>query len=543
MIKQAVCKITELGGTSGGRRRNLRNNRALVTEEAPSEDYQPFTMYALVHPDAIYCTDGSGQIGSKYDRVAFLKAQGYHVEIVGQPITNSDLNANHTYILQHIEEDVGVRDSITLHAFNLEEHKAVVVLDYNTQLQLPFQDEIDDLVADPTKQVKYVKDRDGGVSKGGFMIIKPSKAKFEEIRQEYLSTPYNATTGWNGEGHNTFDGKLGLKGFFSYKATKDPSWVELDRCTFNNQLDDDCISQLDAADSKVVRHSEYVCGLPRHCPYDHPQWSVEKIQACQSIHEKYFMGRYEFEDKYLRKTRIQERIGQFKPQSFIGYCTGPGQKNYLGMTDQIYPKPDWQIICPPIACPVGTYMKNDCTCTEVTEDPCAACPSNTRCQLYPELRCIDCSCGFCDSTGSSCCESDGVGSCQQGAGNPDFCAQGSLFFPTFTSSADVCSPDVNLFDTKVPEGCGCKPNTHIPCSYNRDLQGTYDNQCHVCTVNDLVGGSCTSCFQCINICTNSCLTSSPIPATSAATYDKYVSCLSGMDESCRSNCMDSCKKY
>jgi len=538
MIKQSVCKITELEATSEIRKRNLRN-RARVTEEVVIEDVEPFTMYALVHPEAIHCPDGSGDVGSTYDRVSLLKAQGYHIEIVGQPITDDILNATQPFIAEHIEEDVGVRDSMTLHAFNLEEHKAVVVMDYNTQLQLPVQEEIDDLVADPNKQVKYVKDKDGGVSKSGFMIIKPSKAKFEEIREEYINTPYDQVTGWNGEGHNTFNGKMGLKGFFSYKVTKDSSWEELDRCTYNNQLDVDCISQIDVNDSKVVRHSKSVCGEPRDCPYDHPNWSSEKIQACQKAHADYFMGRYEFEQRYLVKTIIQDRIGQFKPQSFIGYCTGPGKKNYLGLTDQIYPKPDWQIICPPIECPFGSYMKNDCTCTEPSDDPCDACPSNTRCQLYPELRCVDCSCGFCDNTGASCCEFNGVDSCQQGSSDTS-CGAGSLFFPTF-NSVDICSNDVNLFDTKVPEGCGCKPNSYIPCSYNRELQGTYDDQCHICTVNDLVSGSCLSCLQCIDICTNSCFTSNH--GTTVDTYDKYISCLSDMDQSCHSSCMDSCKKF
>ena len=150
-----------------------------------------------------------------------------------------------------------MRDSITLHAFNL------------------------DLIADPNKQVKCVRDKDGGVSKG-FIIIKPSRAKYEEYRQEYLSTPYNPVTGWNGQGHNDCKGKLGLKGFFSYKA-------------LNNQIDEQCISQQNVDSSKVVRHARYVCGEPRDCPYDHPRWSAQKKEACQKVNAKYFKSRYEME--------------------------------------------------------------------------------------------------------------------------------------------------------------------------------------------------------------------------------------------------------
>ena len=290
-----------------------------------------------------------------------------------------------------------------LHAFNLVHHDAVVVMDYNTQLQKPLQEEVNEFVADPNAQVKFVKDKDGGVSKN-FMILKPSKEKFEEYRQEYINTPYDPVTGWNGEGFNNFKGKLGLKGFFSYKASKDPTWKELDRCTYNNQLDEECIQTMDPEDSKIIRHSKTVCGEPRDCPYNHPKWSPEKKLACQKAHAFYFKSRYELEIKHFQKPVHQERFGNFKAKSFYGYCKGPGKKNYLDLTQQIEREPEWTTICEPTLCPEGTYKKPDCSCTQLDEDPCNACPTNTRCQRTPELMCIDCNCGFCDNSGIACCE-------------------------------------------------------------------------------------------------------------------------------------------
>ena len=311
---------------------------------------------------------------------------------------------NQTYIAENIEDDVGIRDSVALHAFNLEHHNAVVLLDYSTQLQASIETEIQELIQNPNKQVKAVRDKDGCVSKA-FMIIKPSKAKFEYYRDLYLSTPYDPVLGWNSQGHNTCRGKLGLKGFFSYVASVDPTWEELDRCTYNNQLDDVCVFAKDVDDSKVVRHSKTVCGEPRDCPYDHPLWSSKKKEACQKAHANYFKSRIEFEDKHFIKTRTQERIGRFKWKSFLGYCNGPGKSNYLGLSGQIHRKPEWQVVCNNIdVCPPGFYMKNDCTCTQPGEDPCNACPANARCQRTPELRCLDCSCGFCDANGVPCCD-------------------------------------------------------------------------------------------------------------------------------------------
>jgi len=112
-----------------------------------------------------------------------------------------------------------------------------------------------------------------------------------------------------------------------------------------------------------VRVYEEVCGNPRTCPYDNPHWSPAKREACAELHRTYFEHRYSFEETYFNKTIIQDRIGMFKAETFLGYCTGPGGDNYLSMTGAIIQKPDWQTVCPPNVCPLGTFMKSDCTCT------------------------------------------------------------------------------------------------------------------------------------------------------------------------------------
>ena len=73
------------------------------------------------------------------------------------------------------------------------------------------------------------------------------------------------------------------------------------------------------------------------------------------------------------------------------------------MTGDVIEKQPWQVICEPTECPQGTYLKNDCTCTTL-EDPCSACPSNTYCQMSPTLMCMGCDCGFCDNSGTACCD-------------------------------------------------------------------------------------------------------------------------------------------
>ena len=78
------------------------------------------------------------------------------------------------------------------------------------------------------------------------------------------------------------------------------------------------------------------------------------------------------------------------------------------------PVPDHlQVVCPErkdSPCPDGSYVKNDCSCTTIDEDPCGTCPEGTRCQremLNLPLMCIDCTCSFCNVEQEPCCSFDG----------------------------------------------------------------------------------------------------------------------------------------
>lgn len=528
VLNYCVCNTTE-ELMSEDVRRNLRASNARNGRRLSHVNSDNHTMYAVIHPRAINCI---GQHGNTYNRVSLLQSQGYHVEILGEPVTKADITFTQPHIEQNIDEDVGIRDTMIMHAWRLHEHRAVVVMDYDTQLLHSVRPEIDDLISDPFTEVKYVRDADGGVS-NTFMILKPSEEKYEQFRQEYINTLYDPNTGWGGEGHNTMEGKLGVKGFFSYHASKTTSWKELDRCTYNNELDDECINKIDVEDSKVAKHSKKVCGMPRDCPYDHPMWSFKKRNQCQKLHSRYFKARYEFEKYFLFKNVVQERIGQFKPGSFLGYCKGPGKKNYMKLTNAIEIKPKWQKICPPIECPRGRYVKDDCTCTTRGENPCAACPTGTRCQRYPELRCIDCSCGFCNDKGASCCEFSGGNKCSERKNNGDSCHVDH--FPSFMGN-ELCS-GLGISEYATYNGCGCKPNQFAPCTYNRELQDTYD-PCYHCTTQQVLDGTCPSCKECLSECKGGeCV-------NQAKTAAEMAACLEGgtFDFFCRSQCNNKCTK-
>jgi len=159
-----------------------------------------------------------------------LKDMGFRVEIVGQPITNTILIENgHAHINEKIENDVGIRDSTKLHVFRLVEHPVAVLFDYDKVFKYRVFDVIQSLREEETIKGYYVRtptcDSAGSsLVDTGFMLIKPSMEEFNNIVNTYLNTPYDPTTGWNGEGHHQCDGRLGLPGFLSYYFSKTPGY-------------------------------------------------------------------------------------------------------------------------------------------------------------------------------------------------------------------------------------------------------------------------------------------------------------------------------
>ena len=356
--------------------------------------------YAFVHPDAVTC---EGPDGEPYDRVSMLQQQGFWVEIQGPGVNDYEVSVSQPYIHEHIQEDVGLRDMIKFHAWKLTTHPLVVLMDFDSLILKPLNEEFNHLLADPNAKATIVRNapsNEGGQGVNtGMLILKPSLEEFENLRQNYLNTPYDEITGWNGEGHNNFPGKMGTPGFLSYYFSHN-NVIERDRCYYNNEMDPAC-SAVPFDNVKVARHSPDTCGLPWECPGEGPIWNADVEKGCKNVRNAYFKYRYEFETDYWDKPVKQKRMGNYNYRHYLGYCKGEGRNNYLSMIN-VEKVPEWQIICGMIECPPGSYVKNDCSCSDIN-DPCSACPLNTRCQTEPTLMCLDCECGFCNNEGVSCC--------------------------------------------------------------------------------------------------------------------------------------------
>jgi len=149
--------------------------------------------------------------------------------------------------------------------------------------------------------------------------------------------------------------------------------------------------------------------------------------------------------------------------------------------------------------------------------------------------CIDCSCGFCDDSLTGCCEYNGQNDCMIDPGLPEQCAMMNNNFPAFAGYGYACG-GVETSRTSLPNGCGCQPTPHSPCTYNRDW-GTREDKCYICTASDLAEGeSCETCKDCLSNCPNSdCISTS-------STVEEFMLCLHSITDVCRASCHYSCMK-
>lgn len=222
----------------------------------------------------------------------------YKVDILGHPITVADVcdSGNKDHICQNIQTcgPEKFRDSTLFHLWTATPgHPIVVLMDYFTFFQKQLDQELDSLLADSYGKGLYVKtppsvrypNEEPGVDTG-FMIIKPSLEEFENIKNAYINTPFDPTSGWNGEGTYGYDGCLGISSFLAHYFSKDNGYTELDRCTYAHSGDEYCLAQRSLEESKAAKIYDKICGNPRHCPYDHPQWNAQQKELCVSLHQK-----------------------------------------------------------------------------------------------------------------------------------------------------------------------------------------------------------------------------------------------------------------
>ena len=125
-----------------------------------------------------------------------------------------------------------------------------------------------------------------------------------------------------------------------------------------------------------------------------------------------------------------------------------------------------------------------------------------------------------------------------GGGGQAFGCNKKNYFPS-NLSGNTCSGVETKKDTNYPNGCGCKPNSDAPCTYNR-ADADINAQCFVCSAQDLVdintgvqSSTCVACSNCLSVC-DTCITDDQLDVNGMITCIGNNNCR----ESCSIECAD-----
>ena len=495
--------------------------------------------------------------------VAILKDLGYHVKIYDEAVKEVEMNPR--YVKDNLAADVGIEDLVRLHAYRLNKHPLVMLVEPTTMILEPIDEVFDTLLADDNKKASYVKNSDNLIDMGS-LIIKPSQTEYLAIKDTFINTAYTDANGWGGSGIGAGgpgSGGMGSQGILTYYYEGSPADVtELDKCVYGNDMSAACRTK-NINEVKVAKIGE------TDCP---PAWKCddtgEEYQLCKDFHSKWSEKRKDFENMHWKLTPFASRKGTFDTDSFKGYCAANGKASYSNMLEwsgepatnvdgvpyipqEIY-QDETLIGCGVMNC--GTdFVSADCTCVT---DPCDACPEGTRCQndgINPPM-CIDCTCGFCDYDERPCCDFNGVNNCKAASSRKE-CKMQNDFFGPYPGTGNVCS-GVEITYTAVPNGCGCQPNAITPCAYDPNDRSLADS-CNICTAMDMAPtdpaapslgsvktAACASCKTCLAAC--------PFKAGAKHTVDDCFgvgtnvhdleACLEDLNEQCRTDCHADCSK-
>eukprot|EP00986_Skeletonema_menzelii_P014047 scaffold8817_cov148-Skeletonema_menzelii.AAC.11 len=316
-----------------------------------SESRYDYKMHAIIHPQAKNCAGT--------DMSVVLQNLGYHVSVKSSPVGIHQLK--HFDAAAEILKDANdasdrLPDFARLHAYQLEEYDAVVMVDFDT-LVLGSVDEALDLI---------VGDKNGGASSSSvdsvfswehiplmahpeakasvinlsFFALRPSKEMYELLVKTLKQAPFSATRGWGSTGRGAFTGWMTTQGFLTYfyDEVRNGAKVELSQCAFGNTAESspsklitnggtvDCDSSPNASNqcndcSKTTLDEVRVadlsyCLAPWECGGENSSTDNLMTGLCRQYNKKWFGGRLQMEDVHpqLQKTIGKLCIdGQYQP--------------------------------------------------------------------------------------------------------------------------------------------------------------------------------------------------------------------------------------
>ena len=247
----------EIADAAAVLRHSIHVNSIRNAESGSKYDYQ---MYAIVHHDAVECAGPT------------LKSIGYKVLSRSSPVELKYIHGE--YLRERLPNDgcCGVNEFTKLHAYTLVDHPAVVLMDLDSLVMKPMDNLFDVMIGgapligngnievafgDPIQSPHY--DRSKGINafftreyniaddtmehvavQGGFLVIKPSLMQYADFSSVIRVGEYQQEGGWAGLGFGPFEGSTAFQELFSYfyDHIHPGAGVELNRCVYNNMVDD-----------------------------------------------------------------------------------------------------------------------------------------------------------------------------------------------------------------------------------------------------------------------------------------------------------------
>ena len=167
------------------------------------------------------------------NRIFYFTIAGYFVKVWGAPVGKEQIQSQ--YIQDNVDNDVGLKDLMKLHAFNFDTFPTVILVDYSTLVMQPLDSAVQAFQAS-SAEIAYTKNyaksgaNPDSLSTGidtGLLLLKPSKVTHATLIETYKIASYDPIYGWNGSEEapdvGGFDGALGTSGILTYYYRHQPS--------------------------------------------------------------------------------------------------------------------------------------------------------------------------------------------------------------------------------------------------------------------------------------------------------------------------------
>jgi hypothetical protein len=187
---------------------------------------------------------------------------------------------------------------------------------------------------------------------GGFLIVRPSQAAFDEYIQIVLSGDFKPD-GWGGK-YGGFWGDLQIQGIVSYFYDyKHPGTaVELNRCYYNVMADpprkeekyrlgkddntvgkchdgrEECQDCRDVPLDEIYSLHFTVCYKPWDCQIS-PELEGKTKEVCRKYHGEWYRIREDLEKARAKKSEYVPPKGRHMPEIFRGFCKREYQRGYI----------------------------------------------------------------------------------------------------------------------------------------------------------------------------------------------------------------------